>query len=53
MQNKAHDLLKCKKKQAETVMAAYRSWFDDIRQERVLGDWALLVGTRNDKEVQG
>lgn len=30
-------------------MAAYRGWFDDIRQERVMGNWALLVGTRNDK----
>ncbi len=39
--------------QAEAVMAAYRPFFDDIRQERAMGDWALLVGTRrNDREVQ-
>jgi hypothetical protein len=32
-------------------MAAYREWFDNIRQKRALGEWALLVGTRNDKAV--
>lgn len=39
----------CTAKQAETVMAAYRPWFDDMKMERVMGDWALLVGTRNDQ----
>lgn len=37
--------------QAESVMAAYRPYFPDIHQSNSMGEWALLVGTRNEKPV--
>jgi hypothetical protein len=38
--------------QAESVMAAYRPYFPDMRVARTMGDWALLEGTRNDVVAQ-
>lgn len=37
--------------QAESVMAAYRPYFPDIHQASSMGEWALLVGTRNEEPV--
>lgn len=37
--------------QAESVMEAYRRYFPDIHQANSMGEWALLVGTRNNEPV--
>lgn len=37
--------------QADGVMEAYRPYFPDIHQARSMGEWALLVGTRNEVPV--
>ena len=37
--------------QAESVMEAYRPYFSDIHQANSMGEWALLLGTRNEEPV--